>query len=70
MEFSCYAIIKNGEITGMSIIWQERGHEDMDREYMHEPLNLNALHLCGLLKFFHMMNMPDQPRLLETLVRY
>ena len=32
------------KITGMEIVWQDREHEDMNRESMHDPLNLNALH--------------------------
>ena len=56
--------------AGMEIIWREREHQDMDQEVMCDPLTLNALRRCGLLKFFRMMNMWAQLRLLETLVSY
>ena len=42
----------------------------MDREAMHDPLTLNALHQSRLLKLFCMTNMRAQSRLLEALVRY
>ena len=54
----------------MVLEWRERKHEDLDRESFHDPLTLNALRRCGLLKFFRTANMHAQPRLLESLVRY
>ena len=48
--------------------WWEREHEDIDTEELQDPLTLNSLRRCGLLKFFHTMNICTQLRLLESLV--
>ena len=47
--------------------WREREHEDMDRAALRDPLTLNSLQRCGLLKLFCMTNMHAQVRLLESL---
>ena len=53
------------------IVWHEREHDDIDRDAMCDPLNLNFLCRCGLLKFFRTTNMRAHlTRLLQTLVRY
>ena len=41
----------------MVLEWREREYEDIDREALQDPLTLNSLRRCGLLKFFHTMNM-------------
>ena len=37
--------------------WREREHEDMDRLAMGDPITLNTLQRCGLLKFYRTSNM-------------
>ena len=54
----------------MVLEWREREDEDLDREALQDPLTLNSLRRCGLLKFFHMGDMHAQVRFLESLVRF
>ena len=52
----------------MVLEWRERDHEDMDYREMDDPMKLNALQRCVLLKFYCMSNMLAQVQFLETLV--
>ena len=52
----------------MVLEWQEREHEDMDFLTMVDPMTLNALQKCGLLKFYRTSNMCAHVCLLEILV--
>lgn len=54
----------------MEITWKEREHSAIDNEVMNDPLALDALRGCELLKFFNIPNMKTNTRLLEMLVNY
>ena len=56
-----------GKVT-MVLEWRESEHEYMDRLAMDDPITLNALRRCDLLKFYHTSNMCAQVQLHETLV--
>ena len=53
----------------MVLEWREREHEDMDKETLGDPLNLNSLRICSFLKLFHTANMLSQVHFLEYLVQ-
>ena len=53
----------------MVLEWREREHEDMDRKQLGDPLTLNALRICSLLKFFRTANMGAQVQMLESLAQ-
>lgn len=54
----------------MTITWREREHAAVDNEVMNDPEALDALHGCGLLKFFKLLNMKANTRLVEMLIDY
>lgn len=54
----------------MTITWKEREHSVVDNEVMNDPLSLDPLRGCGLLKILKMPNMKTNSRLLEMLVNY
>ena len=54
----------------MVVKWNEKEHEYLHREALQDPLNLNSLRRCGLLKHFCTTNMHAQIKFLEILVRY
>lgn len=54
----------------MTITWIEIEHSVVDNEVMNDPLSLDALRGCGLLKIFKMPNVKTNTRLLEMLVNY
>lgn len=52
----------------MTITWQEREHEEEDLIALHDPVTVNALRNCGLLKFFRISSMRQQINLLQYLL--
>ena len=48
--------------------WREREHEEDDAIVRNDPGTVAALQDCGLLKFFRILGMRAQLRLLEYLV--
>jgi hypothetical protein len=54
--------------VGTMLEWRESENELNDNPAMDDPLTLDALHNCGLLKFFLCQNMWAQPTILPTLV--
>ena len=48
----------------MTITWQEHEHEEEDMLALHDPVTVNALRNCGLLKFFRISSMRQQINLL------
>ena len=54
----------------MVLEWRERDHEEMDRDAMQDASTLQALQICGFLKFYCTLNMRAQVLLLKDLVRY
>jgi len=49
----------------MVITWREREHEEEDLIALHDPVTVNALRNCGLLKFFRISSMRQQINLLQ-----
>ena len=41
----------------MAITWREREHEEEEMLALHDPVTVNTLQNCGLLKFFHISSM-------------
>ena len=54
----------------MSITLCEIEHSAIDNQVMEDKNELDSLQGCGLLKFFKMLNMKSNTRLLEILVHY
>jgi hypothetical protein len=52
----------------MTITWREREHEEEDMLALHDPVTVNALRNCGLLKFFRISSMRQQINLLQYLL--
>ena len=48
--------------------WKEWEHEDVDTQAMNDLNFLKASRACGLLKFFLMLGMQAQPKLLLYLI--
>jgi len=49
----------------MAITWRECEHEEEDLIALHDPVTVNALRNCGLLKFFRISSMRQQINLLQ-----
>lgn len=49
----------------MTITWRESEHEEEDLIALHDPVTVNALSNCGLLKFFRISSMRQQINLLQ-----
>ena len=49
----------------MTLTWREREHEEEDMIALHDPVTVNALRNCGLLKFFRISSMRQQITLLQ-----
>ena len=56
-----------GALNKMSLTWREREHEEEDMIALHDPVTVNALRNCGLLKFFRISSMRAQISLLHLL---
>ena len=54
----------------LTISWREREHSAIDQEVMQDRASQNIIRNCGLFKFFKMLNMKSNVRLLEMLVNY
>ena len=54
--------------SNMTITWQECEHEEEDMLSLHDPVTVNALRNCGLLKFFRISSMRQQINLLQYLL--
>ena len=54
----------------MVVEWREREHEEEYDAILGNPEATNALLQCGLLKFFKVLNMKAQKKLLRKLVEY
>jgi hypothetical protein len=54
----------------MSILWREREHEEVDRAVFDNDEAKQALHACGMYKFFQVGGMRAQRRLLNLLIDY
>lgn len=52
----------------MPVTWQEREHEEEYMLALHDPVTVNALQNCGLLKFFCISSMRQQINLLPYLL--
>jgi hypothetical protein len=52
----------------MVLEWREREHEEDNEMAENHPPTIVALRDCGLLKYFHILSMKGQVRLLEYLV--
>ena len=52
----------------MSLTWREREHEAEDMVALHDPVTVNALRNCGLLKFFRISSMRAQISLLQYML--
>ena len=49
----------------MTLTWREREHEEEDMIALHDPVIVNALRNCDLLKFFRISSMRQQINLLQ-----
>ena len=52
----------------MTITWWEHEHEEEDMLALHDPVTVNALRNCGLLKFFRISSMREKINLLQYLL--
>ena len=52
----------------MTLTWREREHEEEDMIALHDPVTVNALRNCGLLKFFRISSMRAQISLLQYML--
>ena len=52
----------------MTLTWREREHEEEDMVALHDPVTVNVLQNCGLLKFFRISSMRQQINLLQYLL--
>ena len=57
-----------GNSTKMSLTWREREHEAEDMVALHDPVTVNALRNCGLLKFFRISSIRAQISLLQYIL--
>jgi hypothetical protein len=53
----------------MVLEWREREHEEDNAMAENHPPTIVSLRDCGLFKYFHILGMRAQVRLLEYLVR-
>ena len=52
----------------MSLTWREREHEAEDMVALHDPVTVNALRNCGLLKFLRIYSMRAHISLLQYML--
>ena len=52
----------------MVVTWRECENEEEDMLALHDPVTVNALRNCGLLKFFHISSMRQRINLLQYLL--
>lgn len=60
--------VLQGSLNKMSLTWREREHEEEDMIALHDPVMVNALRNCGLLKFFRISSMRAQITLLQYML--
>jgi hypothetical protein len=53
----------------MVLEWREREHEENNANAENHPPTIATLRDCGLLKYFRILGMRAQVRLLEYLIR-
>ena len=54
----------------MVLEWREREHGDVEEVIQADLMAQQALHACGLYKFWCLGNLRAKPRLLQLLVDY
>ena len=60
--------VLQGSLKKMSLTWREQEHEEEDTIALHDPVTVNALRHCGLLKFFRISSMRAQITLLQYML--